>query len=514
MSKKSESKHKVFYFVIIFSVLILAWIINKDVSIPSWMTIMIGVFAIFFLFFRGIKNPEIPFFVLVAYLPFNKVLSGTFGGFMTALNLTNILILITVFCLMINRGLESRGSRIEDRGPSTEDRCLMSEDRRLKTEDRELKTEDREPRIENRRPKFVRSGFHWLVFIFCLLGLFSVARGGFYYGSRYLMEFIIPLKRWLTPVFLYFITFAVVRDKENFKKTTIIMMMVVTVAGLLAVKEGIDLGDSGSLDSSRVGGLAEQPNMMGAFFVYYMFLFLGFFLLNWRKIKSWWLLVPFLVCFRGIQVTFSRGALLAFAFGLMAITFFRNKVIFVALCAMGLFAILNPQFLPGGMRYAIDRTQGREQIYDNAPLEDTLDRSAASRIEIWKGAAQMIKDNPFWGVGYGVFPYAIPMYTPGIGEMDAHNTYIILAAEMGIPVLLVFLLIILALYKNTFWLYVRVQDPFIKAVALGMLGGIAGMMMANMFGSRLESEEVSAYFWILAGLIIRAVLMKKRGQII
>jgi len=164
------------------------------------------------------------------------------------------------------------------------------------------------------------------------------------------------------------------------------------------------------------------------------------------------------------------------------------------------------------MRYAIDRTKGSEAMYDNTPIEDTLDKSAGTRIEIWRGAVQMIKDNPVWGVGYGVFPYAIAMYVP-LGEVDAHNTYLILAGEMGIPVLLVFLLIMLLLFKNTFWLYTRIEDPFVKAVALGMLGGIAGMLMANMFGSRLESEEVSAYFWILAGLIIRAVLMKKRKEI-
>lgn len=178
-----------------------------------------------------------------------------------------------------------------------------------------------------------------------------------------------------------------------------------------------------------------------------------------------------------------------------------------------IFAILNPQWLPGGFQYAVSRTEKGGEIYEGALLEDRVDASAATRIEIWKGAVEMIKDNPVWGMGYGVFPYAIPAYVPNIGERDAHNTYLIIAAEMGIPVLVVFLLIIMVLFRNVFWLYTRVQDPFIKAVALGMLGGIAGMIVVNMFGSRLESEEVSAYFWILAGLIVRAVIMKKRKEI-
>jgi O-antigen ligase len=482
----SGKKNKGMYLFFGFVVLLFAWIINKDINIPSWLTITVGVATSFFLFFYGIKKPEFPFYVLVAYVPFNKMLSGTFGGFMTALNLTNILIFITIFCWFING---------------------VGSNKRL----------------------FEQNPLNLWIFLFCLLGIFSVMRGGFYYGSRYLTEFIIPLKRWLTPVILYFISLNLIKNKEILKNTTIIILIVLAVVGLLTIKEGIDIGDSGSLDSSRVGGIAGQPNMMGAFFVYYMFLFLGFFYLNWQKIKSWAFLVPFLVCLRGIQVTFSRGALLAFAFGLVVITFLKNKLLFFIMCLCIIFAFLNPQFLPGGMRYAIDRTSknegrpfeetldtstaGKTEIWKGA-FDESLDASSAIRLEIWRGAAQMIKDSPIWGVGYGVFPYAIPMYTPGIGEMDAHNTFLIIAAEMGIPVLLIFILIILIIFRNSFWLYTRTQDPFIKAIALGMLGGIAAMFVANMFGSRLESEEVSSYFWILAGLIVRAVIMKKRKEIV
>lgn len=480
--KKSQIEHKSknrpLIFIATVCVLILAWVINKDINIPSWLVILVSVLGTFFLLLYGVKKPEVPFYVLIAYVPFNKMLSGTFGGFMTALNLTNILILVTVFCWVMNSML-------------------------------------------TKQRMFDGSALNWLVLLFCFLGVFSVIRGGFYYGSRYAMEYIFPLKRWLTPVFLYFIALNVIKNKEILKNTIIILMIVVAAAGLLTVKEGFDLGDAGSLDSSRVNGIAGQPNMMGAFFVYYMFLFLGFFYFNWNKLQSWMLLIPFLICFRGIQVTYSRGAYMAFAFGLAAITFFKNKILFFLMCLGIIFALLNPQFLPGGMRFAIDRTEktdnkgfAMEQIYEGAPLEDTVDASSANRITIWKAALEMIKDNPLWGVGYGVFGYALGYYNPNFSGWDAHNTYLIIAAEMGIPVLLIFMIIIFILFKDSFWLFTRVEDRFIKAVALGMLGGIVGMLVANMFGSRFESEEVSAYFWVLAGLIMRAVLMKKRKEIV
>ena len=124
----------------------------------------------------------------------------------------------------------------------------------------------------------------------------------------------------------------------------------------------------------------------------------------------------------------------------------------------------------------------------------------------------MIKDYPLFGVGYGLFSRTIPHYAP-IGTIDAHNTYLILAAEMGIPALLVFLLIVFIMVKNSYWLYKNCKDKFIRAFALGMLGGLFGLLMVNMFGSRLNSEEVSTYFWIYAGLIMAAVNMKRQHKI-
>jgi len=67
--------------------------------------------------------------------------------------------------------------------------------------------------------------------------------------------------------------------------------------------------------------------------------------------------------------------------------------------------------------------------------------------------------------------------------------------------------------KNSWWLLGHTKDRFFKAFALGMLGGMFGLLMANMFGSRLNTEEVSSYFWLLAGLLMRAVIMRKKKQI-
>lgn len=61
-----------FYGLISLGVLVLAWIINKDINIPSWLVIFVSIIGSFLLLLYGIKRPEVTFYVLVAYVPFNK----------------------------------------------------------------------------------------------------------------------------------------------------------------------------------------------------------------------------------------------------------------------------------------------------------------------------------------------------------------------------------------------------------------------------------------------------------
>ena len=379
---------------------LMAWIIQYDIDVPAVVMVAAVGVAGFALLVTGLMRPEIPFLALVAYVPFSRVLAGDFGGFMTAFNLTNILMVVVGIGYMLRT-------------------------------------------LAQHRPLLEKSGLNALVALFCALGAASLIRGillGF--GQDYATTFLVPLKRWLTPILLYFFAYNVARDRRTIQQVLIVIMMVVTVAALMAVKDYIDVGPNSSLDNSRIGGIAEQPNMLGAFFVYYMFLFASFWLMNWKKARYWALLLPFLACFRGIQVTFSRGAYLAFASGAVGLAFFRNKILWLLLMLTIVFAVMNPWILPKGIASRIESTFNEQKLQDDfvhTNVTDALDASAATRLRIWTGAVWMIVDHPWVGVGYGAFPYIISSYAGGIKGADAHNSYLIIASEMGVPTLVVFL---------------------------------------------------------------------------
>lgn len=72
-----------------------------------------------------------------------------------------------------------------------------------------------------------------------------------------------------------------------------------------------------------------------------------------------------------------------------------------------------------------------ETILDPPEQRDT---SASSRLVIWVAAWEMLKDNPL-GVGVGQFERNIGRYAPegaDINDRDAHNTFVLCAAETGI----------------------------------------------------------------------------------
>ena len=62
--------------------------------------------------------------------------------------------------------------------------------------------------------------------------------------------------------------------------------------------------------------------------------------------------------------------------------------------------------------------------------------SAGQRWQIQKTAWKIFADHPVVGVGLGVYPYFNGLYSPELGRRDTHNTYLNLAAEVGLPGLL------------------------------------------------------------------------------
>lgn len=103
--------------------------------------------------------------------------------------------------------------------------------------------------------------------------------------------------------------------------------------------------------------------------------------------------------------------------------------VLVVLCAVLIFVV------PHG---AWQRLEGITKLTSTEGIAES-DSSARQRFEILKTGLHIAAAHPLLGVGIGCYPLANMAYAPELGERDPHNTYVGLAAEMGVPGLLLWL---------------------------------------------------------------------------
>lgn len=120
--------------------------------------------------------------------------------------------------------------------------------------------------------------------------------------------------------------------------------------------------------------------------------------------------------------------------------------------------------------------------------------SFSYRSMMWKGTARMLVDKPWQGVGAGAWEVYIPLYQgPSADEEPdyyAHNEYLQLLAEYGLPVgggvLAVLLAYLLLAARNTWRLPLHTPDAPLRAIALTSLLALSVVSLAG-FPWRLAS---------------------------
>lgn len=149
----------------------------------------------------------------------------------------------------------------------------------------------------------------------------------------------------------------------------------------------------------------------------------------------------------GVFVTQSRGGLVALvvlAIGGWLQSSRKIRALVLAGSAVVIMVLASPQTTWDKLRHI--------KVSGDGPMNgDEL--STRSRIEVWRGGLRMIASNPIFGVGPDQFKQVLPQYNPGIlrtahRSFIAHNTYVQIGAEGGIPSLALFLAIVMAALRN------------------------------------------------------------------
>jgi O-antigen ligase len=215
-----------------------------------------------------------------------------------------------------------------------------------------------------------------------------------------------------------------------------------------------------------------------------------------------------------VLMTQSRGALVAmllFAALALGSQWRRPRALLLALAVAGAAAL----FAPAGVW---ERARGMANLTSTETIAQAdQEGSAQQRFVIWTVAAAMISDHAATGVGLGAYTSAHEQYaiTEGVsriagGKRDTHSTYLNVAAETGIPGLLLFLGMIAAVFATAERARraARALDPAAADRLWLLQAGLAAYLAAGIFGS---FPHLSHLYLFLA--LLTAAALEVQGRL-
>lgn len=321
------------------------------------------------------------------------------------------------------------------------------------------------------------------------------------HGAADMMADVTYLKNAIFYPLLYLLFRHCRLDAAATRRLIILVLIVAAVAGLEAVREGLDYGLTSYAPTRRASGPFgvdyRNANRAGVFYAMFMPMFVALALFL-RKQRIWRLaaLAGCAILTVAILATFSRQA---YAIAIVAVgaLLLRRNLLVGALMLVLLAAAI--PLLPQGVT---ERVQETEQVSTSGAEE--LDTSTASRFEIWSGALWMWSENPL-GVGLNRFKRHIGDYSHYAGY-DAHNFYILTLAELGpvgLAALAFLLLNMLRLARFVRASAHSADEPEALALARGFTMLVIAMALGNVYGSPFLEGSVMSTVWILCGLIER-----------
>lgn len=197
----------------------------------------------------------------------------------------------------------------------------------------------------------------------------------------------------------------------------------------------------------------------------------------------------------------SRGGLVAFlaqviALSLMTYASGKHKLGLRIALAAGLIAVV-----VGGAVFV-----GGETSLSRLADAQTASGTNQDRSHIWSVSMAMIREGMPFGVGLGAFGTAYTRYDKNSGlerVEQAHNDYLQVITDAGIPGALIGIGFFYLLYR-TGRRSLAAENDQRRAIGVGSLAGIIGVLIHSAFDFVLHTTAVSMFFLLLLAVLVAA----------
>ena len=149
-----------------------------------------------------------------------------------------------------------------------------------------------------------------------------------------------------------------------------------------------------------------------------------------------------------------------------------------------------------------------------APPQETAVGSLSTlnfRQDLWPWAVQAISDFPFTGIGLGAFReaarrlYPLPL-SPDIDFAHAHNVFLQVALDVGLPGLIAYVAILLVCVAVA-WQLAK-SEQALRAISLGLLASLAAFHVYGLADTLALGSKSAVLLWAIFGLLAAMIRLR------
>ncbi len=190
-----------------------------------------------------------------------------------------------------------------------------------------------------------------------------------------------------------------------------------------------------------------------------------------------------------LYLTRSRGAMLAFVLGLFGVLIAARQYKKMLGLLLGFLVLL--ALMPRSMLIHLDA--------------DLKEQSLVERYYLWDRAANVIKAKPWTGTGINTYRAAHGRYDTTrnwrVRGYYAHNGYLQMAAETGLPSLLLFLVFLFQYFRLSLRPPAADSEPDLNRFKrCGLLFGVANILIFALVDTVIHNPQPVMTLWFLMGL--------------
>jgi hypothetical protein len=250
--------------------------------------------------------------------------------------------------------------------------------------------------------------------------------------------------------------------------------------------------EANPLLKNRIYSTWENPNIFAGYLCVVAAYVMGYISVEKNARKRWGLFGFLLLVILCEVFTFSRGFWVAMTAEVVAfvLLFYRRGILYLLGVALGGAALAGP-----AVWQRLDTLR-----------HFTEDSSAAMRLAYLEIAQAIVADHPL-GVGWYNYRYVFPEYdfyfkNPNVVMYHSHNLFLNIAAELGIPGLILFFSAWAGLIYIAVKLVKKARFLWAKAFSAGYLLMCLGIIVGGIGDHVLFNVRLGVLFWLLNTLLV------------